>query len=253
MSLEKCTAREKEMLGYINWEKVPGHVAFIMDGNGRWAREKKMPRVEGHRQGVEALREIVSFSSDINLRAVTFYAFSTENWRRPSSEVDFLLNLPEVYLEKDLPELVENNIKITATGEMEGLPTGTRSAIEKALEKTSKNTGMILNLAVNYGGRAEILRAVRMMAEKAKQGELSPGEMDEKLFEGYLFTSHLEDPDLIIRTSGEQRISNFLLWQAAYSEFWFTSIYWPEFSRLHLIKAILEYQRRKRRFGGVHT
>ncbi len=253
MSLDNASLEESHLLQKINRDNIPEHVAFIMDGNGRWAQKRNLLRNEGHKQGVETLRQVVSSSNDLGFKIVTFYAFSTENWKRPSSEVDFLLNLPEMYLEKNLPELMENNVHITVIGDLEILPEATRAPIEKALEKTRENTGMILNLAINYGGRAEILMAARKLAEKANRGELNPDNIDEKIFEEQLYTSGFRDPDLLVRTSGEQRISNFLLWQLAYTELWYTSVYWPEFTRRHLIQAVLEYQRRQRRYGGIHT
>jgi len=253
MSLDNASLEESHLLQKINRDNIPEHVAFIMDGNGRWAQKRNLLRNEGHKQGVETLRQVVSSSNDLGFKIVTFYAFSTENWKRPSSEVYFLLNLPEMYLEKNLPELMENNVHITVIGDLEILPEATRAPIEKALEKTRENTGMILNLAINYGGRAEILMAARKLAEKANRGELNPDNIDEKIFEEQLYTSGFRDPDLLVRTSGEQRISNFLLWQLAYTELWYTSVYWPEFTRRHLIQAVLEYQRRQRRYGGIHT
>ena len=245
------SAKEKMLINEIVWDKLPQHVAFIMDGNGRWAQKRKLPRINGHKQGVETLRKIVSFSNNINICAITFFAFSTENWKRPVSEVDFLLNLPDMYLEKDLPELKKNNVRVTVIGDFRVLPDNSRKSVEKALEETRNNTGMVLNLAINYGGRDEILRSVRYLSKKVLDGELAPENIEEKTFTSFLYTSEVNDPDLVIRTSGEKRISNFLLWQIAYSELWFTSVFWPDFTRSHLLEAILEYQRRQRRFGGV--
>lgn len=249
--ISDITSRENNLLEFVDWDRLPGHVAFIMDGNGRWAQKRKLSRIYGHQQGVETLRKIVSFSRDVGLQTTTFFAFSTENWKRPASEVDFLLSLPDKYLEKDLPELKKNNVRVTVMGNPEVLPEDSRKSIVKAMKETKNNTGMILNLAINYGGRSEIIKTVQNISKKILDGELLPEDIDDELFEKFLFTEEVGDPDLVVRTSGEQRISNFLLWQIAYSELWFTPAFWPDFTRSHLLEAILDYQRRQRRFGGV--
>lgn len=239
------------LMSEINLEAVPRHVAIIMDGNGRWARDRNLPRIAGHKQGIEVVKDIVSFCTEIKISALTLYAFSTENWNRPLGEVNFLLNLPYQYLETELPRLIDENVRIVVSGETGRLPRKARRAIARAAGETSENTGMFLNLAINYGSRSEILRAVAHIAEQVSQGELRVEEIDEKIFSRHLYNAELGDPDLLIRSGGELRISNFLLWQLAYSELWFTSAHWPDFSRAHLLQAIIDYQKRQRRFGSV--
>lgn len=243
--------QEQEMLQRIDMNKVPGHVAIIMDGNGRWARERGLPRSAGHKQGVETVRLIVRYSNRIGVQALTLFAFSTENWRRPPWEVSYLMSLPEQYLHTELPELVKNNVRVNFIGDPDRLPKPVCKAIDKGLEATCGNTGMMLNFAMNYGARAEIVQAARQLAEEVQEGKISKNISEEQLA-AYLYTGRLKipDPDLLIRTSGEYRISNFLLWQLAYSEFWFTPVYWPDFNRLHLLQAIYAYQQRDRRFGS---
>ena len=245
--------RENELISSINWERLPGHVAIIMDGNGRWATQQDLPRIEGHQAGVEALRKVVQHCSDFNLEVLTVYAFSTENWRRPSEEVNFLLKLPQKYLEEDLQTMHENNIKVTASGLVDELPSDAREAIHKSMKTTFYNTGLTFNMAVNYGGRPDIVHAVRNIAQKVQEGSLLLDDINEETFSQHLLTGELPDPELIIRTSGELRISNFLLWQAAYAEFYFTPVLWPDFDKLHLLEAIYEFQKRKRRFGGLEA
>jgi undecaprenyl diphosphate synthase len=243
---------EQEMLQQIDMGKIPGHVAVIMDGNGRWARERGLPRSAGHKQGVETVRLIVRFSNQLGFKALTLFAFSTENWRRPPWEVNYLMSLPEQYLHTELPELVKNNVRVNFIGDPERLPQQVCKAIEKGLQATRTNTGMMLNFAMNYGARAEIVQAVRQLAEAVLDGKISKNIHEEQISE-YLYTGklHIPDPDLLIRTSGEYRISNFLLWQLAYSELWFTPVYWPDFNRLHLLQAVYDYQMRERRFGSA--
>lgn len=243
-------AEEKELLEKIDRKRVPAHVAIIMDGNGRWARERGLPRSAGHRQGVETVREIVRFANFLGLKVLTLYAFSTENWKRPAWEINFLMGLPEKYLHAELPELVKNNIRIKLLGAPEKLPAKARDAVNRGIKATSHNTGMILNFALNYGARQEILQAVRALLGDARDGKVG-AKINEELFASYLYTSGMPDPDLLIRTSGEFRISNFLLWQLAYSEIWITDVLWPDFNRAHLIKALLDFQQRERRFGKV--
>ncbi|MEW5783859.1 MAG: isoprenyl transferase [Bacillota bacterium] len=243
-------SQEEELLQKVNPERIPGHIAIIMDGNGRWARERGLPRSAGHRQGVETVREVVSYSHKLGLKALTLFAFSTENWSRPPWEVAFLMGLPEQYLQTELPKLVEKNVKVKLIGDPERLPGQVRKAIEQGLAETRFNTGMILNFALNYGSRAEIVHAAQCLINDALSGKINRT-IKEEQFASYLYTAQLPDPDLLIRTSGEYRISNFLLWQLAYSELWFTPVYWPDFNRVHLLQAILDYQKRERRFGKV--
>jgi undecaprenyl diphosphate synthase len=244
--------REAELTRLISAEKLPRHVAIIMDGNGRWARKRGLPRIAGHQAGMNTLKEIITCSHELGINVVTLYAFSTENWKRPRWEVEFLMRLPEEYLQKELQPLIKKNVVIKAMGNLEQLPEVTQRAIQNALQATKDNSGMILNFALNYGGRNEILNAVKKISERVKEGSLKTEEISEDLFAGYLYTSGLPDPDLLIRPSGELRISNFLLWQLAYTELWFTRILWPDFKKEHFLKAILDYQERERRFGGIN-
>ncbi|NPC92605.1 isoprenyl transferase [Bacillus sp. WMMC1349] len=231
--------------------EIPEHIAIIMDGNGRWARKRAMPRIAGHHEGMKVVRETTKLASGLGVKALTLYAFSTENWKRPKLEVDFLMKLPEEFLNTYLPELVEEDVQVRITGDREGLPPHTIRAVEKAVSDTKNNQGLILNFALNYGGRAEIANAAKKIAEDAKKGVIKVEEIDENLFSDYLMTETLQDPDLLIRTSGEIRLSNFMLWQLAYSEFLFTDVLWPDFKEAHFLQAIGEYQRRGRRFGGI--
>lgn len=242
----ECYTKENILKG-----EIPEHIAIIMDGNGRWAKKRAMPRIAGHHEGMKVVRQTTKLANELGVKALTLYAFSTENWKRPKLEVDFLMKLPEEFLGTYLPELVEENVRVRMTGDREGLPPHTIRAVEKAIRDTENNDGLILNFALNYGGRAEIVRAAKRIAEEAKKGTLNTEEIDEKLFSDYLMTEALQDPDLLIRTSGEIRLSNFMLWQLAYSEFLFTDVLWPDFKEVHLLQAIGEYQRRGRRFGGI--
>ncbi|AAU23409.1 isoprenyl transferase [Bacillus licheniformis] len=242
----ECYTKENILKG-----EIPEHIAIIMDGNGRWAKKRAMPRIAGHHEGMKVVRQTTKLANELGVKALTLYAFSTENWKRPKLEVDFLMKLPEEFLGTYLPELVEENVRVRMTGDREGLPPHTIRAVEKAIRDTENNDGLILNFALNYGGRAEIVRAAKKIAEEAKKGTLNTEEIDEKLFSDYLMTETLQDPDLLIRTSGEIRLSNFMLWQLAYSEFLFTDVLWPDFKDVHLLQAIGEYQRRGRRFGGI--
>jgi undecaprenyl diphosphate synthase len=230
---------------------VPRHVAIIMDGNGRWAAEKGLPRTAGHHAGMVALRRTIRYANQLGIGVLTVYAFSTENWKRPRPEVEFLMRLPNEFLKADLPELIANNIRVMMMGDRDALPAHTRTAVEEALEATAGNTGMVLNFALNYGSRTELVHAVRQIARKVAQEELREEEIDDTLVAGHLFTAGLPDPDLLIRPSGEIRLSNFLLWQLAYAELWFTDVYWPDFDNRHLDEALEAYRRRDRRFGGI--
>ncbi len=242
--------QDEDILDMVNKDKVPGHIAIIMDGNGRWALERGLPRKEGHRRGVETVRSVVRNCNELGVKTLTLFAFSTENWRRPVGEINYLMSLPEIYFKTELPELISNNVKVGLLGNKDRLPGKVQKAIDDGMEATKNNKGMILNFALNYGARSEILRAVNRLLEEAKKGAIS-GVVDKTVFEEYLYTKGLPDPDLLIRTSGELRISNFLLWQLAYSELWFTDVYWPDFSKRHLLNAVYDYQQRKRRYGKI--
>lgn len=233
---------------------IPKHVAIIMDGNGRWAEAKGLKRSAGHEEGVEAIRRVSLSANKLGIKVLTLYAFSTENWKRPVNEIHYLMKLPGRFFKRFIPELMENNVKVIMTGFEERVPDFTKKDIHKAVEETKENTGMVLNFAFNYGGRAEITAAVQKIVRDVLHGEVQPNKIDEDLIASYLLTASLgeeQDVDYLIRTSGEQRLSNFLLWQNAYSEFYFTSEYWPDFNEQLFKKAIIEYQSRNRRFGGV--
>ncbi|MBD2870704.1 isoprenyl transferase [Paenibacillus arenilitoris] len=230
---------------------VPEHVAIIMDGNGRWAKDRGLPRMAGHHSGMKAVKRITIAADRLGVKYLTLYAFSTENWKRPKAEVDFLMKLPQQFLEIELDELIANNVQVRMMGHKEDLPSYTISAVEEAIVKTADNTGLVLNFALNYGSRMEMLEAVKEIATEVKRGQLAIEDIDEKVMADRLLTSGLPDPDLLIRTSGELRLSNFMMWQLAYSELWFTDVYWPEFTEEHFHEAIKEYQRRARRYGGL--
>ena len=234
--------------------KIPRHVAIIMDGNGRWAQERFLPRIAGHKEGMNNVKLITKHASKLGVKVLTLYAFSTENWKRPTEEVDFLMKLPVDFFDVFVPELIAENVQVQVMGYKESLPAHTQKAVENAIEQTKNNTGMILNFALNYGSRAEMLTAVNSLVESAKDGELT-GEVTEEMFSEKLMTGvlgkELRDPDLLIRTSGEERISNFLLWQIAYSELFFTDKFWPDFTTDNLEEAIGSFQSRNRRFGDV--
>lgn len=232
-------------------ENVPEHVAIIMDGNGRWAKDRGLPRMAGHHSGMKAVKRITIAADRLGVKYLTLYAFSTENWKRPKAEVDFLMKLPQQFLEIELEELIANNVQVRMMGHKEDLPSFTISAVEEAIVKTANNTGLVLNFALNYGSRKEMLEAVKNIAADVQNGQLAIKDIDDKVMADRLLTSGLPDPDLLIRTSGELRLSNFMMWQLAYSELWFTDVYWPEFTEAHFQEAILEYQRRARRYGGL--
>ncbi len=231
--------------------RLPRHVAIIMDGNGRWAQARGLPRGLGHRAGVESLKDIVSVCLELGIKVLTVYAFSTENWKRPQEEVSILMNLLCEYIQKELNELHEHNVQVRAIGHIDELPLPAQRELEKAQKLTANNEKLILNIALNYGGRLEIVDAARKLAMRVKQGEIDPLDIDESLFKQYLYTADLPDPDLLIRPAGELRISNFLLWQTAYTEFWGTSVYWPDFRPKHFLQALVDFQKRERRFGGL--
>jgi len=235
----------------LDYDAMPKHIAFIMDGNGRWAKRRGMPRLFGHNAGTETLKKVVKESKRLGVPYITFYAFSTENWKRPSDEVNGLMSILVKFIQSEIQEIHENNIKINILGDIERLPKYAREQVDFALELTQYNTEMHFNIALNYGSRDEIVQAVRKIATEVENNALKIDQIDENLFSNYLYTSGMPDPDLLIRTSGEQRLSNFLLWQLAYSEFTFIETYWPDFDEKELQKAIHEFQKRNRRFGAV--
>ncbi len=237
----------------LDGARLPAHVALIMDGNGRWARQRGLPRVMGHRAGVEALKRTLRLCSDWGIRALTAYAFSTENWTRPGEEVTFLMTLFENVLARELEALEREQVRIRFLGDLEALPRRLQDLIADATARTAVNGGIHFNVCTNYGGRRELVRAARLLAQRAASGELDPANIDEALFASELFTAGEVDPDLLIRTSGEQRISNFLLWQLAYAELHITEVLWPDFDQAALLAALLDYQGRTRRFGGIPT
>lgn len=230
---------------------LPAHIAIIMDGNGRWAKQHGLPRIAGHREGVKSVRDIVEVCGELGIGVLTLYTFSTENWRRPVNEVSALMKLLLRTLRKELNELINNNVRLMAIGNIMRLPEEARDGFLEGIEETKQNTGLILNLALNYGGREEIVWAVRQIAEEVRAGKLKPGSIDADIVNRHLYTAELPDPDLLIRTSGEFRISNFLLWQLAYTEIYITDVLWPNFRRAGLYAAIEDYQGRERRFGKV--
>jgi undecaprenyl diphosphate synthase len=232
--------------------RLPAHIAIIMDGNGRWAKQRNYPRILGHRAGVAVVGDIVETCAQLGLEALTLYAFSVENWKRPRLEVEGLWRLLRYYLRKELPKMMRNGVQLMAIGRIEALPEAVQSELQDVIEKTANNRGMRLNLAINYGGRTELVDAMNAMLENARaEGNLSALEITEESISEHLYTSGLKDPDLLIRTSGEMRVSNFLLWQIAYSELYVTETLWPDFTRRDLLEAICEYQSRDRRFGGL--
>ncbi len=238
---------EAELASQVDYSRLPAHVAIIMDGNGRWAAQRRLPRVEGHRAGINAVRDVVELSARLGIDVLTLYAFSVENWKRPATEVSVLMGLLKRYLRSELQTLMQNNIRFNVIGRDAELSDDIRRELEVGIDKTHRNSGMLFNIALNYGGRAEIVEAAR----RAIESGLSPSELDEGRFGELLYTAGQPDPDLLIRTSGEMRVSNFLLWQIAYSEIWVTDTLWPDFRARHLLEGILAYQKRERRYGGI--
>ncbi|GIP46634.1 Ditrans,polycis-undecaprenyl-diphosphate synthase [compost metagenome] len=232
-------------------DNIPKHVAIIMDGNGRWARRLGLPRIVGHRSGMKAVKRATIAADELGISILTLYAFSTENWKRPKDEVDYLMSLPQEFLAIELEELIEKNVQVRMMGHTDELPKHTIAAMEEAIERTKQNTGLILNFALNYGSRREITESVKDIARAVQSGELSVEDITTDTIESRLLSAGLPEPDLLIRTSGELRLSNFMLWQTAYSELWFTDILWPDFGKDHLVEAVAEYQRRTRRYGGL--
>ncbi len=242
-----------ELARAVDAARLPKHVAIIMDGNGRWARKRNLPRAAGHRAGVEPVRVTVETCARIGVEVLTLYAFSLENWKRPRTEVDMLWRLLRIYIRKELPSLMRNGVRLRAIGRLEALPAAARHELLAAIEATSRNRRLLVNLAINYGGRAEVADAVNAILAGARaRGTVDRLHVDERMIAAHLYTAGLPDPDLLIRTSGEMRISNFLLWQIAYSELYVTETLWPDFSRADLLRAILSYQARERRFGGLN-
>jgi undecaprenyl diphosphate synthase len=242
---------EEDLLRAIDFARLPRHVAIIMDGNGRWAKQRQRHRVEGHRAGIDAVRDTVETAARLGLEVLTLYAFSIENWKRPQSEVTTLMGLLKHYLRSELDTLLRNDIRFRVVGREQELESDVRSELERAAERTRHNSGLQFNIALNYGGRAEIIDAVRRLVAEIQQRGTSPETLEEADLARHLYTAGQPDPDLLIRTSGELRISNFLLWQIAYSEIWVTDVLWPDFRRKHLLQAILDFQKRERRYGGI--
>lgn len=235
----------------IDMENLPKHIAIIMDGNGRWAKKRFLPRTAGHKAGVETVRTVITECKRLGIKHVTLYTFSTENWKRPALEVETLMTLLQSYLKKEVAELNRNNVKLTAIGDIEKLPKSCLEELKKAMELTKNNDGPNLNLALNYGGRYDITNAVKQISRDIENHKLNSESITEETIKNYLSTKSIPDPDLVIRTSGEQRLSNFLLWELAYAELYFTDVFWPDFDEKELQKAIYAYQKRDRRFGSI--
>jgi len=242
---------EQELLASLDLSRLPKHIAVIMDGNGRWARERSLPRVAGHRAGAEAARTVIQASSDLGIEVLTLYSFSSENWKRPRMEVRALMKLIEVNLRREIAELHRKGARVQVLGRLQDLPASLVKELEHARELTAHNQKLNLNLAINYSGRAEIVDAAQRLGEKIAQGELDPQDITEELFAQHLYDSEMPDPDLLIRTAGEFRVSNYLLWQIAYAEIWVTPVLWPDFCRVDFYQAIHDYQGRQRKFGGI--
>ena len=242
---------EESLLERIDLTRLPRHIAVIMDGNGRWAKSRSLPRVEGHRAGIASVRETVETAARLELPVMTLYAFSVENWKRPRYEVATLMLLLKEYLRKELATLMENNIRFTPIGRIDGLDESVQRELRYAEEQTARNTGLLFQIALNYGGRAEIVDTVNRIMTLLREREMSDAVIDEDFFSDHLYTANVHDPDLLIRTSGEMRVSNFLLWQIAYAEIHVTKVLWPDFRRRHLFEAIIDFQSRDRRYGGV--
>ncbi len=245
---KKDTTKEKIQ---IDMERIPAHIAIIMDGNGRWAKQRKLPRTMGHRAAMKNIKMMVEESSNLGVKYLTLYAFSTENWKRSKEEVGALMDLVVEFINKEFEELHRNNVKLNSIGDISKLPEKSRAAVENAMYKTRNNTGLTLNIALNYGGRDEIVKGVKEIAKEVLEGKLQVDNIDDKIISDHLYTSGMPDPDIVIRPSGELRLSNYLLWQSAYSEFWFSNINWPDFTKEDLRRAISDFQKRDRRFGGV--
>lgn len=242
---------KKSLLKQIDMDNLPRHIAIIMDGNGRWAKKRFMPRNFGHQEGMKRVVEIVEVANQLGIECLTLYAFSTENWKRPQEEIDGLMKILVLYIRNELDRLTRNNVKLNILGDISALPTTARKEVERALERTKGNDGMILNIALNYGGRREIIKGIKEILKDVEMGKISINDINEDSFKDYLYTKGQPDPDLLIRPSGELRLSNFLLYQIAYTEFWFSDVLWPDFKEEKLYEAIIDYQKRNRRFGGI--
>jgi undecaprenyl diphosphate synthase len=253
MSLEQLLAGippghgDEALARQVSFERLPAHVAIIMDGNGRWAAQRHLPRVEGHRAGIDSVRDTVETAARLGIRVLTLYAFSVENWKRPAAEISTLMMLLKRYLRLELNTLLQNDIRFQVIGRMDDLPADVQDELRRGIDRTRGSKGMLFNIALNYGGRAEIVDAAR----RAIESGVSPADLDERIFGDFLYTAGQPDPDLLIRTSGEMRVSNFLLWQIAYAEIYVTETLWPDFRRRHLLEAVLAYQKRERRYGGI--
>jgi undecaprenyl diphosphate synthase len=244
-------SEEQALVQSIDWQRLPRHVAIIMDGNGRWAKLRHKRRVEGHRAGIASVRDVVETSARCGLQVLTLYAFSIENWKRPKPEVSTLMGLLKLYLRRELDTLLRNNIRFQVIGRMNELAPDVQAELQRGMDRTAHATGLLFNIALNYGGRAEITDAVRRLATDLLANGRDPSRIDEQMLSSYLYTAGQPDPDLLIRTSGELRISNFLLWQIAYAEIWVTEVLWPDFRRRDLLQAIADFQKRERRYGGI--
>jgi undecaprenyl diphosphate synthase len=242
---------EETILKSVDFARLPRHVAIIMDGNGRWAKLRRKPRVEGHRAGIAAVRDVVETSARLGLEVLTLYAFSIENWKRPKAEVATLMGLLKRYLRMELETLLKNDIRFQVIGRIDELPRDVQQELQRGMDKTRSRRGLLFNIALNYGGRAEITDAVQRLLQDVLRNGRDPSKIDEALLSSYLYTAGQPDPDLLIRTSGELRVSNFLLWQIAYAEMWVTDVLWPDFRRRHLLQAIVDFQKRERRYGGI--
>ena len=250
-SLKPESREEAQLLEKLDLRRLPRHIAVIMDGNGRWAERRHLPRIAGHRAGVNMTREIVDTCAKLGVPCLTLYAFSLENWRRPQAETTFLMRLLREYLKREIPSLHKNNIRFLAIGRASELPEAVRKDIDESMRMTARNTGMKLAVALNYGGRAELVDAFNAILDRIRADGLSAFEADEQTISSHLYTAGLPDPDLLIRTSGEMRVSNFLLWQIAYAEIYVTETLWPDFSRVRLLEALIDFQKRERRYGGL--
>jgi undecaprenyl diphosphate synthase len=247
----KDNSTVEDLILEVKKKEIPTHVAFIMDGNGRWAKRRGLPRSAGHQAGVKILKEIVKISKELGIKYITTYAFSTENWKRPEKEVNFLMKLFEKVFLEELEKLNQEGVKVNIIGYKERLPQGVKDKVEQAMERTKNNDTLVLNIALDYGGRSEIIESVRNIGKSLIDSEISLEDIDEKLISQGLYTNQQPDPDLLIRPGGEKRISNFLLWQLAYTELYFTDVYWPDFNKVAFLEVIKDYQQRERRFGGL--
>jgi len=249
--LKPSGGEEERLLAELDANRLPQHIAVIMDGNGRWAQRRHLPRISGHRAGVQSARTVIETCARLNIPALTLYAFSMENWRRPKAEIDFLMRLLREYLRKELPVIHRNNIRLLVIGRPDQLPVAVRIDVERAMRQTAGNSGMQLAVALNYGGRAELVDAFNRILDRVRNNGLANARVDEEMISQHLYTAGLPDPDLLIRTSGEMRVSNFLLWQIAYAEIYVTETLWPDFTRAQLLEALLDFQKRERRYGGL--